>query len=135
MYVCMYVCMHACMYVCMYVCIIICMHIFQVHILITVSIFLSYLLILVLTTPLPADLEEFTCQCKKRWNSKIELPNVEASDVDDLKRSIESLQEKVMLLESHTYCRYDGEIYPPGSVWITEGLSCSCKVSVQYYIL
>ena len=60
---------------------------------------------------------------------------VEASDVDDLKRSIASLQEKVMLLESHAYCRYDGEIYPPRSVWITEGLSCSCKVSVKYYVL
>ena len=65
----------------------------------------------------------------------MELHNVEAWHVGDQKRLIASLQEKVMLLESHAYCRYDDEIYPPGSTWTNEGLSCSCKVSVKYCVL
>ena len=48
-----------------------------------------------------------------------------------MERSIRSLQEKLVLLESSSQCRYDGTTYKLGSRWTPDkGLMCMCEVSV-----
>jgi peroxidase len=78
------------------------------------------------------DCDADECACRSRGVRSVEgVPSPGASNlekVEEMERSIRSLQEKLVLLESSSQCRYDGTTYKLGSRWTPDkGLMCMCE--------